>query len=167
MQTLSLDWETRSLINLPVTGAYVYAMHPSTDIILGAWAFDDMEEPELWRAGDKVPDRVQEHIINGGEIRAHNAAFERLMMAYVAAPKYGWPKPHLEQYVCSAAEAAAMSLPRALGKLAAVLGVDAQKDQSGHRLMMQMCKPRSLNDDGTPVWWEDPERMRKLGAYCV
>lgn len=164
--SLSLDWETRSRINLPATGAYVYAMHPSTEILIGAWAFDDMDAPEIWRKGEPVPQRIIDHVAAGGEIRAHNAAFERLMWKYVATPRYGWPEVKLEQFVCSAAEAAAMSLPRALGQLAKVLGVEAQKDQSGHRLMMQMCKPRKVNDDDSVIWWDDEERMQKLITYC-
>ncbi len=164
--TLSLDWETRSTVNLPITGPYVYAMHPDTDIILCAWAFDDMAEPEMWWPGDEVPQRIVDHVRAGGEIRAHNAAFERLMWKYVATPRYGWPEAKLEQFHCTAAEAAAMSLPRSLGQLAAVLKLDAQKDQSGHRLMMQMCKPRKVLDDGSIIWWEDWERKNKLAAYC-
>jgi DNA polymerase bacteriophage-type len=141
-------------------------MHPSTDIWLGAWAFDDMAEPELWLPGEPVPERIIDHITAGGIIRAHNAAFERLMWKYVAAPRYGWPKAELRQFVCSAAEAAAMSLPRSLGQLAKVLGVDAQKDDEGHNLMMRMCRPRSFKDDGSPVWWDVPERIARLGEYC-
>jgi DNA polymerase bacteriophage-type len=167
VSSLSLDYETKSLIALPDTGPYVYAMHPSTDVWLAAWAFDDMAEPELWYPGQPCPPRVGAHILAGGEIRAHNAAFERLITKYVVSPRYGWPEPDLEQYVCSAAEAAAMSLPRALGALAKVLGVDAQKDSEGHNLMMRMCRPRSFLADGTPVWWNVPERIARLGAYCV
>lgn len=141
-------------------------MHPTTDVWLAAWAFDDMEEPELWFPGQPCPERVADHIRSGGAVRAHNAAFERLMTKYVVAPRYGWPEPRLEQYYCSAAEAAAMSLPRSLGQLAKVLGVDAQKDDEGYRLMMRMCRPRSFRADGTPVWWDVPERIARLGVYC-
>jgi DNA polymerase len=163
---MHLDWETRSTVKLPDTGPYVYAMDPTTDIWLGAIAFDD-EEPFLWFPGQPVPQRVIDHITSGGEIRAHNAAFERLMMKYVAVPRYGWPEPKLEQYVCSAAEAAAMSLPRGLGQLCAVTGVKVQKDDEGYQLMMRMCRPRKILDDGTLVWWDVPERITRLGEYCL
>lgn len=163
---LHLDWETRSTVKLPDTGPYVYAMDPTTDIWLGAYAFND-EDPQLWHPGEPVPQRVIDHIRSGGEIRAHNAAFERLMMKYVATPRYGWPEPALEQYVCSAAEAAAMSLPRGLGELCRVTGVQVQKDDEGYQLMMRMCRPRKILDDGTLVWWDVPDRVARLGAYCI
>jgi DNA polymerase bacteriophage-type len=176
---LSLDYETRSLIALPDTGPYVYAMDPSTDIWCAAWKFDDMDEPEIWTPTTYVskdgntytlenecPPRIVEHILSGGIIRAHNAAFERLITQHIATKRYGWPAVRLEQWVCSAAEAAAMSLPRSLGQLAKVLGVDMQKDDEGHNLMLRMCRPRSFLSDGTPVWWDVPERRARLEQYC-
>lgn len=167
VSTLSLDWETRSTVSLPDTGAYVYAMHPDTDILLGAWAFDD-EEPVLWYPGEPVPTRVYAHLTCGGIIRAHNASFERLMMKYVATSRHDWPECALEQFVCSAAEAAAMGLPRSLGGAAAATGITAQKDTEGHNLMMRMCRPRKINPDGSLVWWDNvKEKMDRLGAYCV
>lgn len=165
MTTLSLDYETRSTVKLPDTGAYVYAMDPTTDIWLAAWAFDD-EEPQLWHPGEPVPQRVADHIRAGGEVRAHNASFERLITKYIAVPRYGWPEPALEQYVCSAAEAAAMSLPRGLGELCRVTGVSVKKDEEGSSLMMRMCRPRKILDDGTLVWWSVPEKIARLGEYC-
>jgi len=61
-----------------------------------------------------------------------------------------------------------MALPRHLSKVASVLNVDEQKDDDGHRLMLQMCKPRSVGEDGTIHWWdeEDPEKLAKLIEYC-
>lgn len=163
---LSLDFETRSTVSLPDTGAYVYAMHADTDVWLAAWALDDMAEPELWFPGQPLPQRFIEHVTAGGEVRAHNAAFERLIWKYICTPRYGWPMAKLDQFVCSAAEAAAMSLPRSLGQLAAVTGVGAQKDTEGSSLMMRMCRPRSIRADGTMVWWDVPDRVARLGEYC-
>jgi DNA polymerase len=174
MTVAHLDYETRSTVKLPDTGPYVYAMDPTTDIWLAAYAFDD-EEPQLWYPPYVCeilgipyvePTRLFDHIRAGGEIRAHNAAFERLMTKYVAVPRYGWPEPKLEQYVCSAAEAAAMSLPRSLGELCRVTNMKVQKDDEGYQLMMRMCRPRKINDDGSLVWWDVPERIHRLGAYC-
>jgi DNA polymerase len=141
-------------------------MHPSTDVWLAAYQFDDMPEPELWHPGEPVPQRIVDHAAAGGIFRAHNAAFERLITQYVTGPRYGWPIIPLRQWEDSAAEAAAMSLPRALGQLAKVLGVPHQKDDEGHNLMLRMARPRSYNEDGTPVWWDVPERIARLGSYC-
>ena len=161
-------------MDLKKTGVYPYAQHPNTDIWCFAWAFDD-EEPTIWYPGMTwpgyfdgigVPQVFLEHIANGGELRAWNAAFERIIWKHILTPRYGFPEPKLEQWVCSAAEAAAMALPRALDYCAQVTGVTQQKDEQGYRLMLQMTRPRKINDDGTIVWWDLPEKVARLHDYC-
>lgn len=165
-RVLSLDFETRSLLDLRRTGVYPYAQHHSTGIWCMAWAFDD-EEPRLWLPGEPLPEEIEEHVVMGGEMRAWNAQFERVMWNNCAARLYIFPRTRLEQWHDTAAEAAAMSLPRALGQAAMVLGVTEQKDAAGQRLMLQMCRPRRLNNAGDPVWWDVPEKIERLGAYCM
>ena len=160
-----IDFETRSTVPLPKTGVYVYAEHPTTEIWLMAWAFNQ-EEPELWFPGQPLPQRIVDHARAGGEFRAHNAQFERVMWKAIMVPRYGAPPTTMEQWFCSAAEAAAMSLPRTLEQLTKVLGVKAQKDKEGHALMQRMCRPRSIEDDGTIIWWDVPEKINRLGTYC-
>jgi DNA polymerase len=162
---LSIDFETRSTVDLKKCGVYVYAEHPDTDVWCLAWAFDD-EEPEIWEPGMTLSSRVIEHINAGGEIRAWNAQFERIIWREIMVKRYGAPAIRDEQFVCSAAEAAAMALPRALGQAAKVLGVEQEKDDKGHRLMMTMARPRSVGDDGSIQWWDVPERKARLFAYC-
>lgn len=171
MSILSIDFETRSTVDLKIAGAYKYAQHPDTDVWCMAWAFDD-DEPQIWRPsmnGDfefVVPLAIWHHISNGGEIRAWNAAFERTIWREIMVKRYGAPAVRDEQFVCSAAEAAAMALPRALGQAAHVLGVKQEKDEEGYRLMLRMARPRKVNDDGSLVWWDVPERVERLEAYC-
>lgn len=162
---MSLDFETRSPLNLAATGVHKYAQHPQTDIWCMAWAFDD-EEPEIWRPGEPLPARVHAHVTRGGEVRAWNAQFERIIWREIMVPRYGAPPIRDEQFVCSAAEAAAMALPRSLDAAAKVLRVSQRKDDEGHRLMQRMAKPRSVLDDGTLVWWNVPDRIARLEAYC-
>ena len=134
MTKCSVDFESRSTVALPDTGVYVYAAHESTDLWCMAYAFDD-EPVEVWTPGQPFPERLREHVANGGTLRAHNAQFERIMWRDCAVPKHGFPEAKLEQFECSAAEAAAMSLPRSLGECARVTGVDVQKDTEGYNLM--------------------------------
>jgi DNA polymerase len=170
---LSIDFETRATVDLRTAGLYVYAQHPDTDIWCFAWAFDD-EEPEIWHPGMGWPpsadtkrgERFLMHIIKGGEMRAWNAAFERIIWREILTPRYGFPEPKMKQWVCSAAEAAAMSLPRSLDQVAQVTGVGQQKDVEGYQLMMRMTRPRKIMDDGTIVWWDVEERKQRLYEYC-
>jgi DNA polymerase len=103
----------------------------------------------------------------GGPLVAHNAmSFERVIWRHILAIRYGWPEPALEQWHCTGALAAAMALPRTLDAAAKALGLSAQKDIAGHRLMLQMARPRLVEPDGSIVWWEVPDKVRRLIAYC-
>lgn len=165
MLTLSIDFETRSTVNLKDAGVYPYARHPETDIWCMAWAFDD-EEPEIWTPSDPLPQRIVDHIAAGGEIRAWNAPFERQIWNEIMVRRYGAPSVQLEQWVDTAAEAAAMALPRSLDACAQVSKVVQQKDKEGYNLMLRMSRPRSIADDGTLVWWDVPEKLEQLYSYC-
>jgi hypothetical protein len=76
---LYVDFETRSRCDLPAQGVYNYAMDGSTDVLCMSWAFDD-DEVQTWVPGQDFPVEVEMH---RGQIRAHNAAFERLIFKYV------------------------------------------------------------------------------------
>lgn len=164
MAVLSIDFESRSTLPLNKTGVYPYAAHPTTDILCMAYAFDD-EPVELWTPEAQswepspdsdwfllngpikslfIPERVVQHIISGGEVRAWNAQFERIMWNEIMAKRYGFPPLTIEQTFDTAADAAALALPRALGKAAVVLGLDVEKDMEGRKLMLKMCKPRKI-----------------------
>ena len=178
MSVLSIDFETRATVDLRKAGIYRYAEDPNTDIWCMAWAFDD-EEVEIWTPSrtfmhdglpgvedNPLPERIVEHIKAGGEIRAWNAAFERIIWREIMVKRYGAPEVKIEQWVDTAAEAAAMSLPRGLDEAAQVTGVPFKKDQDGYGLMLRMTRPRKFLTDGTPVWWNVPERLERLYEYC-
>jgi DNA polymerase len=169
MTTLSIDFETRSTVDLRAAGAYRYAEHPSTDVWCMAWAVDD-GEPAIWTPspathGNTVPDVVSHAATQGWEMRAFNANFERLIWNTIMVPRYGFPALPLEAWHDTAADAAAMALPRSLGECAAVLGVAEQKDESGSQLAIRMSKPRSTKG-GEVIWWDVPERLALLYEYC-
>ncbi len=162
----NVDFETRSTIDLKRTGVYPYAAHETTDLWCLAFAFDEEDAVGLWHPGLPFPDRLTAHIASGGELRAWNAQFERIVWREIGTPRYGFPVVPAEQWVCTAAQAAAMALPRSLDAAASVLRLDMQKDTEGHRLMLQMCKPRRLDAAGQPVWWDVAEKRERLYAYC-
>lgn len=165
---LSIDLESRSTVDLRKSGVYPYAIHPDTDLWCMSYAFGDADT-QLWLPGDPVPGEIQYALDEGLDFRAWNAQFERVMLAVLAVPRYSFPRIPLERWVCTAAEAAAMSLPRGLGKAAQVLGAEHQKDDKGHRLMLQMSQPRRPRKDEDPdalLWWDDAGRLAKLCDYC-
>ncbi|HKJ03339.1 MAG TPA: DNA polymerase, partial [Longimicrobiales bacterium] len=154
---------------LRATGVYIYAKDPTTDIWCMAYSFEDPDNVRLWVPGDPVPPEVEEHILKGGRIKAWNANFERIISWNILEPRYGFPHAELEQYWDTAADAAALGLPRKLVDAARVLGAEAQKDMEGHRLMMQMARPRRLRKGeprGELYWFDDVTRRHRLYEYC-
>lgn len=162
---VSVDFETRSAVDLRKTGVYIYADDPSTDVWCMAYAFDD-EEPKVWTPGDPIDVRLEDYIVEGGKLRAWNSSFERVIWNKIMVPRYNWPRTGASQWFCTMAQASAMGLPRALGQAADVLGVEQQKDKSGQALMMRMARPRRTNPDGSHVWWDTSDKMAALISYC-
>lgn len=183
-RVLSIDFETRAVVDLRKVGVYPYAKDEHTGIWCMAWAFDD-EEPVIWTPDDKpeegvrthmhFPEPILRHIHAGGEIRAWNAAFERAIWREIMHKRWGWPVVRDDQWVCTMSEAAAMGLPLALDLAAQVIGVTQKKDREGYALMMRMTRPRrveTISENGGPkritklVWWDEAGKKARLYEYC-
>ncbi|HVZ42984.1 MAG TPA: DNA polymerase, partial [Ramlibacter sp.] len=164
---VSLDFETRSLVDLGKAGATRYAQDPSTDIWCACFYVPDLDDILTWRPG--MPHGVLGQLAADPTVifRAWNAAFERRIWREIMVKRYGFPDIPLHRWRCTAAEAAALALPRKLESAAKVLGASHQKDDAGHRLMLRMAKPRRILPDGTPEWWDDHERVQRLIRYCA
>jgi DNA polymerase len=122
------DFETASECDLPEAGVYNYARHPSTRVLCMSYAFND--GPVMtWRPGEPMPD-VR------GQIRAHNAAFERLIFWHVL----GMDIP-LEQFYCTAAQARANCAPGSLEDVGRFAGLSMRKDHRGAYLVRKCCMP--------------------------
>ena len=165
--TLYWDCETRSTVNLKTAGVYVYASDPTTSVTVARLALGD-EEPVEWRPGQELPARFaaafRDHHVR---IIAHNAGFERAILREILHPRHGWPDVPLWRWGCTMARARIQALPGSLDKAANALGLDVRKDGAGHNLMMRMCKPRAVAEDGTLTWWDDEDRMGRLSDYCA
>lgn len=162
---LSGDFETRSVENLKTRGLFKYALHATTSILCFSYAFD-YEPVQIWFWGQPAPERVLQHIHDGGNFKAWNAQFERVMWNAVLFARLGWPKMSIEQTHCTMAQAVVNGYPASLDRCAEAMGLPG-KDKLGHRLMMQMCKPRDILPDGSIVWWDAPDKMKRLGDYCI
>lgn len=162
----SIDFETRSAVDLRKTGVYVYAADASTDVWCMAYSWDG-EDVSVWRPGMPIDTKLEDWIVEGGKLQAWNANFERVIWGQIMVPRYNWPRTKSKQWYCTMAQASAAGLPRALGQAAAVLGVEEQKDKAGQALMLRMARPRRTNEDGTHVWWETADKVQALIDYCA
>lgn len=163
---VSVDFETRSAVDLRKTGVYKYAADPSTDIWCMAYKAPWSDDVLVWQPGDAVDAYLEDWIRAGGLLSAWNANFERTIWNNIMTGRYQWPDTRINQWRCTMAQASAMGLPRALGQAAAVLGVEEQKDKAGAALMLRMARPRKVNADGTVTWWNTKDKVEALVAYC-
>ena len=168
------DYETRSAVDLKKVGAHVYAAHPSTELLIAVWIIEwskgEYSAPYIGGRGMDMPIAIRDMIQGGRTIGSHNAAFEAAIDQYLAGPRLRWPIPKLENLDCTLARAAVQALPLDLDTLCRVLDLPVQKDREGHRLMLQMCKPRKAREGEDPdkvLWFDDADRMRRLTDYCV
>lgn len=158
MSVLSIDFETRSTIDLKVYGLDVYASSPTTEIICLAAGFTT-DDVQVWTP-DQVPQWVLDHAANGGLIAAWNASFEHHIWNRVGT-RFGWPEIQWEQLIDSMAIAAANNIPQDLDTAGAVMRADVQKDKRGKKLIQLLSKPKK---NGT--FNEDPELLAEMLEYC-
>jgi DNA polymerase bacteriophage-type len=158
----SIDFETRSTIDLADQGLDIYANDPSTEVLCIAFGTTPdnvvVREPEDIRI---ALDELLGHVKNGGKIQAWNAMFEYAIWNCVCVPKYGWPELKLEQCIDSMAIAAANNIPQSLGDASIFMDAAHQKDTRGRYLIQKLCKPHK------GVFNNDPELMREMFDYCA
>jgi DNA polymerase len=149
---VSIDFETRSLIDLPERGLDIYAKHDSTEVICMAYSIEG-GDVQLWTPDQPLPKWMwYEDTI----FTAWNAAFEMNIHRYVLGIPARW-----EQFRDSMAVAAANNIPQSLEEAAIALGVTEQKDPTGKRLIMKLSKP---GRDGK--FNKDPVLLQQMYEYC-
>ena len=142
---LWIDFETRSACDLKSRGVYNYAQDASTEVLCMCYAYDD-GEVQTWTHGQPLPD------FTGHQIRAHNAAFERLILWYVLQVNVP-----LESFYCTAAQARANCAPGSLEDVGRFAGASMRKDHKGAALIRKCCIPPFKHTD---------QDMADLIAYC-
>ena len=163
MSILFVDFETRSRCDIRKGGGYRYALDPSTEALMLAYAFDD-GEIAMWEGGNPFPQAVQKHIDQGGILVAHNAQFERLIFEHVLREQCLMRPPKLEQYYCTAAAARATNIPAQLDNCARVV-LGERKKAEGGKLIRFFCIPRKDGEFNTPA--DDPEGWQTFKDYCI
>jgi len=188
MSVITIDFETRSPVNLKDCGVYPYFAHPDTEFMCLAAALN-AAPPVIWipRKFERMIDvsqvryeivsekRIVEMILSADEIVAQSVEFEYTGWNHLAVPRLGWPPLPLEKLHDTKAQLCMCALPASLGKAGQALGLSIQKDDAGHKAMLKLCKPRrpnkaekAANPDWakTLYWNEDPNLLITLFNYC-
>lgn len=144
LERLFLDTETFSGVDLKKVGAYAYAEHPTTEIMICTYAIDE-GRVQTWDATEspKMPSELRKALRavvrkKAKIVMANGLLFDRL----VIREKWGIDLP-----VCQIEDTMIMAfrhaLPGSLDMQCQVLGVDAEhaKDKAGKALIKRFCKP--------------------------
>src|SRR5262249_14153899 len=158
------DVETRSAAWLPSVGARAYAGDPSTEVLCVRFALGD-GPIEIWTPDEPVPGAVLSAAADPAyRWIAHNAAFERAILAAILIPRFGWPMVPVERHACSMALALAHAYPGALEAASEILGLVNRKDAVREKRVRQMWSPRKPRKGEPPglYWIDDPELRAEL-----
>lgn len=163
----SIDFETRSKIDLTEQGLDIYANDPSTEVLCIAFGNnqDNVKVASNLNKifANRILQPILDHVEKGGKIQAWNAMFEYAIWNCVCVPKYGWPPLKLEQCIDSMAIAAANNVPQSLDDAGAFLDSAHKKDPRGDYLVKRsgLCKPvkGSFNNDAG--------LLAELFEYCA
>ena len=159
----SIDFETRSLANLPDVGLDNYANDYSTEVLCIAFGTTpetvNVLTPHNPNTNQLWP--LMQHVSKGGKIQAWNAMFEYAIWNCVCVPKYGWPELKLEQCIDSMAIAAANNIPQGLDDAGTFMDAAHKKDPIGAKLIQKLCKPNRKGE-----FENDPELLAQLYEYC-
>lgn len=150
MSYLFLDFETFSEADLKKVGSYAYAEHPSTEVLICTYAFDD-EPVQVWDCtdGSDMPGdlhRALRRLVKpNSRIKMvwHNGSmFDRLIMKHC----WGFDIP-VSNTIDTMIWAFRHALPGSLDALCGVLGVSADnaKDKRGKALIQRFSKPTPKN----------------------
>ena len=159
----SIDFETRSRIDLTDQGLDIYANDDTTEVLCIAFGTSpnkiEVVSPHQGTYGSHA---LLKHVANGGKIQAWNAMFEYAIWNCVCVPKYGWPPLKLEQCIDTMAIAASNNVPQSLDDAGQLLDAKYQKDPMGKKLIQKLCKPGRKGDFN-----DDPELLKMLFDYCA
>lgn len=185
---LTMDFETRSPVDLTTRSTTQYASHPETGILCIGLKWEGLPPSAARPApgfmtldGREVPAELAYAIEHGVPICVHNLSFEKRIYRHICVERWGWPAIPDTQWIDTAAICRYYALPAKLVEAAKALGLEAQKDMEGNRVMLQLSKPRKprkkevadwleTHDSvaGMPtLWWEDQDKLDRVIQYCM
>lgn len=186
MQTLSIDLETFSDVDLNKCGVYKYAESPNFEILLFGYAVDGGEVQVIDLAqNEQIPADILDVLTDNAITKwAFNANFERVCLSRylrdlgISLDPFHDSHPlshecvrflNPEGWKCSMVWAATMGLPLSLKGVGAVLKLEDQKMDEGKALIKYFsvpCAPTKINGGRTRNLPEDaPEKWSVFKAY--
>lgn len=149
-------------------------MHRSTKILCVAWRSGTkrelIENPIFSWAPQDTSTRLFQlgNLLQDKDVLicAHNSSFEFLITNNVLRNTIPFKAIPPERFICTAAMAAALALPRNLEGAANALDLFSKKDMDGNKLIKKWCKPRKPSKNNPSLRWNDPDEFKKIVEYC-
>ncbi len=166
MESINIDIESFSSVDLSKCGVYRYASSPDFDILLFGYSVDggDVHVVDLCQ-GEEIPADIVAALSDDSVIKwSYNNNFERVSLSNYFGT---WFEPG--SWRCTMVWAAYLGLPRSLEDVGAVLGLEKQKLSEGKDLIRYFCVPckqtkanggRTRNLPG-----HDREKWERFKAY--
>ena len=145
MNTISIDLETYSDVDITKCGVYKYAESPQFEIMLFTYSVDnsDVKVIDITK-GEKIPDKIISALSDPSITKwAFNSQFERICLSEYLHRHYSLGTHFLSpaSWKCSMTWCAYMGLPMSLAGAGAVLGLEQQKITEGKELIRYFCVP--------------------------
>ncbi|MBN1070473.1 hypothetical protein DVV81_04705 [Clostridium botulinum] len=173
MDILSIDVETYCDLDIRNVGAYKYCRHPSFEILLFAYAFNDEPVKIIdFTQGDSIG-TLRVSLIDPKILKtAFNANFERNAILNYFFESYRNCGMSPKQWDCTMIKAMRLGLPGSLDMVGKALHFpeDKQKMKEGKALIQYFCKPckpTKTNEGRTRNLPEHaPEKWETFKEYC-
>jgi DNA polymerase len=181
-----LDFEGRSLADLPRVGGDAYAQHPTTSPLMLAHytggldmlpgLIDFFADPEY--AANRFPQQPLDSLLlnkykppcpqwwleahdRNDMFVAHNARFEQAIVFWILVRQWGWPMPR--RWSCTAARSRYWGIRASLEGSASDLELNFQKNDAGKQFINDFCKPRKYKGAKKlgiikDMWYEPSEQ---------
>lgn len=166
MESIEIDIESYSDVDLSKCGVYKYSSSPNFEILLFGYSVDGGNVKVIDLAcGEEIPADIIAALSDESITKwAFNAMFERVCLSNYLGE---WLEP--ESWKCSMVWSATLGLPLSLENVGAVLGLEKQKLTEGKDLIRYFCvpcKPTKANGGRTRNLPEhDREKWERFKAY--
>ena len=139
MQTLNIDIETFSSVDIKKAGAYKYALSEDFEILLFAYSVDGkpVEIIDL-KQGEKIPDDILKLLTDKNCIKkAYNAVFEWWCL------KQAGYETDIHEWQCTMIHGLYCGYTAGLGAIGAAIGLPQEKQKltTGQALIKYFCVP--------------------------
>lgn len=167
LNTLAVDIETFSSVDIRKAGLYKYAEAPDFRVLLFGYSLNGAAPTVIdLEQGEQIPPEILSHLTNPKTIKkAYNAAFE-----WYCLKRAGLDTP-LDQWRCTMAQGLYAGYTSGLSAIGEAVGIpqDKRKLSTGTQLIRKFCTPREPTkaDPRTRILpHHEPEKWALFKTYC-